>query len=1211
MKDTAIKNAIRRLPQGQIEAGILLNEDFMNCALSSRLKFRQKVYSSRRGIISKWRRYGLSEVCSKCNMLTPLRYMRKSKAESSAHTHILLCKKCREKTAATILPEVPQQSKSLQRLNYMEQRLLAMAQISQFLIDMPSGGPRGQWGRMYITPLKQPRLSSVLENCRLDRHGKIYVHSPNGEFASNARVKYLYRALEKLHRDHRLYKTPDIHDALRRLQQKYEYTRTSHKRKKIELRRQNHSSAATQTQGTPSNPTSNTHVQISSSDSDTEANKNKTDVNRKPGDPEQNNDEHEASSMANIEYTFPEAPTAPFADTQDLGEHKLMANLMTDADVKIFPHLFPTGEHGYNPGMKFADYTRQRLLGADPRFEDCPDYIYFLLETWLKKRISSNTSVRISQQKHSTTTYPTKVLRRQVYTTLRDVPGTQPYVFAKKGVALSMFEQLGTPQWFLTLTCHARQGHILIACIYAKLLRAEHVHKQPLHTKAKQQLAAWVYANYMDDPNYKWHADAEPEQQIKHLQELGIMKKTPDTNITSAHKRQKDENDEENTRGYTANELCNSMPAIVARQFFQHVKRFLRWLSPTSQDPAENSDSAPDTESENHTSAHSSENESSEEASTSKARQDGRRTNTQHARHKWPPPFHVHDYVVRVEWQKRGYPHVHILLWTRERVQPGLLPAQLSADDVKHLTDDEVSCKIQPSTVEDLTDKYICTTSPDRWKNVHLKRNPERADYKCLSSLASLQVHHCNQYCRRHAGNLQYCRFGYPHAAEPRARRRTAKEQWARRVKSSIAVRRHSGTKQEPDPLNGTGTLMGQYNKNILLEWQSSTDLQPICELTMASRYILGYTFKSEEDLVAARRVERLLEQLTETGNPFHQTTYKIAHAATQARTVSTFEACHLLLGYPVVLFSRDHIWIQVGRPQTWTLWVRPQDVRLAIASPDAYANQHTNDLPAAQERYASIQESMPDTVTEIPVEGDDRATLTQRPWKDISFFDYCAGFQRGQSRGANGCPLPRTRPAIVGHRQFSPDTDTEDYYFSKLLLHMVWKTPGDWLKPEDGGRHTSAFARIVSDSQAYPHFMSSICYPSLNNTIGAAREIQRVQATMYLKASIRSSLRGWTLSRFDQDKYKDSIKIMQCLRNRHGRDFAFDAPDNAPSGIANDAFARRCAPHSNLQNIEFRKNIRPHQTPPRNASSSYRQTPATSRSRTRELSWTTSSPLS
>ena len=68
---------------------------------------------------------------------------------------------------------------------------------------MPSGGPRGQWGRMYITPLKQPRLSSVLENCRLDRHGKIYVHSPNGEFASNARVKYLYRALEKLHRDHR------------------------------------------------------------------------------------------------------------------------------------------------------------------------------------------------------------------------------------------------------------------------------------------------------------------------------------------------------------------------------------------------------------------------------------------------------------------------------------------------------------------------------------------------------------------------------------------------------------------------------------------------------------------------------------------------------------------------------------------------------------------------------------------------------------------------------------------------------------------------------------------------------------------------------------------------------------------------------------------------------------------------------------------------
>ena len=1277
MNPTAIKKAINHLPRGQIETGILLNEDFQNCGASSRRQLRQQVYSNRRGIISRWRRYGLSETCPRCRLLTPLRYMQPTKT-ANPHEHVLICKKCREKTSAAVLPAVPPQSNSLRRLNYMEQRLVAMAQVSQYLIDMPSGGPRGQWGRMYITPLKRPRLSSVIENCRLDRHGKVYVHSPNGEVDSHARVRELYHALEKLYRDHRLYKIPEVRAAIRRLQQKNQYARTSHIRKKIKLRRQDRNSATckpmrdTQQQAMCSSP-----VNLSSSDSDAIANDSEANSKTCTANATEKTDERTGKGLAHIEYVFPEAPTAPFADTYDLGEQKLMANLMTDADVKVFPHLFPTGEYGYNPDIKFADYTRQRLLGADQRFEDCPDYIYFLLETWLKKRISSNTSVRISQQKQSSATHPTEALRKQVYTTLRDVPGTQPYVFAKKGVALSMFEQLGTPQWFLTLTCHAKQAHVLIACIYAKLLRGEHAHKQPLNTKTRKKLAAWIYANYMDDPNYKWYANKKPNEQVATMpneketqktphtnntpnekrssntndnagdtadtandackeninhasltnsepekQEADTPKReepkeTPNTNTASEKKRKTDENDNPEAKAYTANELCNSMPAIVARQFFQQVKRFLRWLSPTPQDGAEDSDAEQESENTENASTQSSENNSSDEATTPKTNQYEHQKNAPHARHKWPCPFHVHDYIVRVEWQKRGYPHVHMLLWTQERVQPSLLPTQLSADDVEHLTDDEVADRILPCTVEDLTDKFICTTTPERWKNVHLKRRPERADYKCLSSLASLQAHNCNQYCRRYAGNLQYCRFGYPHAPEPRARRRTAKEQWSRRVKSSIAVRRHPGTKLEPHPLNGIGTLMGQYNKNILLEWQSSTDLQPICELTMASRYILGYTFKSEEDIVAARRVERLLEQFIDSNDPFHQATYKIAHASTQARTASTFEACHLLLGFPVVLFSRDHIWIQTGRPQTWTLWVRPQDIRFAITNPDVYASQHANELPAAQQRYANIQESMPDTITDIPVEADG-ITTTRRPWREISFFDYCAGFQRGQPRGATPGPLPRKRPAIVGHRQFSPDTDTEDYYFSKLLLHHVWKTPGDWLKPEDGGRHTRAFTRIVSDRQTYPHFMSSICYPSLNNTIAAAREIQRVQATMYLKASIRSSLRGWTLSRFDQDKYKDSIQIMQCLRNRNGRDFDFDAPDNVPSGVASDAFAPVEAgeAYNAYHNTPPIATCRPPPLPPhlplsRNASNSCRRMRETSRSHTKGLSWTTSFHLS
>ena len=1138
-----MRRIIANLPKGQTESGILTKQDYQKLAGSNPEDFMLHFYTARNGIIREWTKYGLSEICSGCHMLTPGRQIMRKRSQPKHDSENKFCKNCREKKTDFVLQQVPKQSKWLRKLSYIEQRLIAMAQVSQFLIDMPSAGPRGQWGRMYITALQRPRLSAVLENCRIDKTGNIYVHSPNGQIASPANVRNLYRALEELHARHKLYRTREVQETIQRLQQKAQIKWSKAKARRIAKAR---SQRCTERQ-TPEMPQQDPPHPITVLTDDEEGaprlNRNKPekptiDSNKKDAFPKN------VSDGDDIEFTFPEAPAAPFAETEDLEHHRFMANLMTNADVKVFPHLFPTGQYGYDPNMKFYSYIRQRLLGADDRFERCPDYIYFLLETWLKKRISSNTSVRIAQQRHNCSDTTPDALRRQVYTTLRDVPGTQPYVYAKKGIALNMYAQLGAPQWFLTLTCHAKQRYILLACIYAKLLRQEH-HTNQIRTKQdRRREAAAIYAEYLRDEKYTWDPD-----------ELSQSKKP----------KQSETNEKKERRGFTANELCSSMPAVLARQFFHQVKKFLRWLAPAAKndqtDADEHETNASDQES---SSASTSADEKQQESESSESLDqvsdvDAPTTTKQQPkpkRYKWPPPFRTTDYIVRVEWQKRGYPHVHILLWTDAKAAPDAPDHELTEEDLDHLTDDDVAGKIHPKTVEDLTDKFVSTTSPARWNNIHQKRKPDNAEYKCLGQLAKIQIHHCNQYCRRYAAGSQYCRFGFPHAPEKRARRRSAKEQWSQRVKSSIAVRRHPGLRDKPDDVNGEGRHMAQYNKRILFEWQSSMDLQPICELTMASRYILGYTFKSEEDQNAAKRVENLLQQFQEHKQQLHQATYKIAHAATQARTTSTFEACHLLLGFPVVFFSRDSVWVQVGRPQTWTLWVPRHHEKQALGNPEKYANQHGDQLPAAQARYSHVQQFLADHSTIIPVQNGDSHTSSRHLWRDISFFDFCAGFhQRGQSI-EHYQPVPRTKPAIVGHRNFSPDTETEDYFYSKLMLHLPWTEPGDWLKPEDLNSHTRAFHRIASDTHHYPNFMTSICYPALNNTVQAAKEIQRVQATMYLKASIRSNLRGWTLSRFEQDKYRDSLRIMQSLQERHGKIIEFDTPDTAPSGMPSDIYA-------------------------------------------------------
>ena len=502
------------------------------------------------------------------------------------------------------------------------------------------------------------------------------------------------------------------------------------------------------------------------------------------------------------------------------------------------------------------------------------------------------------------------------------------------------------------------------------------------------------------------------------------------------------------------------------------------------------------------------------------------------------PPFKVLDNVVRIEWQKRGYPHAHILLWADvPDVATNHRPEE-APDDVDW-SDEEQREAAVPTCAEDLSDKYICTKSAHRWRE---DTRVEEGTREANAKLATMIEHKHGPYCGKYT--IGSCRFGFERGPEKRTRRRTPQEQFSSRWKSSLAARRH-----EKDG------LVGQYNMKILRFWRASMDLQVICELTCASRYILGYAFKSEEDMAAKRRMDDIMQGFLQGNgeaslNLTNQQIYKAGHAATQGRTTSTFEAVHLLLGYPVVFFSRDNEWVQVGPPGTWTLSVPQAEEEQALEDPAAFRARFQEDgraTPIAHRWYRELQQNFAEEETEIPVE---RAAPLQCKWKDITFLDFVAGFR---FVGKN-LPVPRRRPAIVGHRNFSPDQLPEEFYYSKLLLHTVWTEPGDWLQEEDCNSHTAAFHRIALDTERYPNFLQSVCFPMLDGTVQAARQLQAFQSVMFLKAKMDTT--GVAHSRADENNYKDSIRIMQALKERHGEDIDFLAPDYVPTGPATDIYA-------------------------------------------------------
>ena len=1008
-----------------------------------------------------WGKFGLSRACEMCRTFTTAKHYRPTKA-----TGKMLCKSCRENNTKLVLPAPAPIPEALQALQPLEQHLIAMGRISQVLLDkLPAGGPSAQWGRMYAVLMEDPLICDVLEGATLEGDGTIFVEGVQGMTASPARLHYVYKALQELKHQHRLYKAnPAVDKVLARM-------------------------AAIQDskspQGRQTGESGGSHSSALGG---------------------QNQQDQAKEAELEVAYLIPKELKAPKPEALDLRKARGISALDDDMDAKFFPHLFPTGTGGWqNQYASFSQYARKRLLGLDMRFESSVPYIMWLLEMHTKKRLSGNINVRIGSQRAPCAKTKYHDGKNQVFAALRDIPGTHPYVFAKKNVALNMYEQLGPPKFFMTLSCHARQPDILVAVISARLLRL----RPDSPPEEIEREAAEILQQYQADESFTWD-------------------------------------------GLSPNQLCNQHPAIVSRQFMHQVSQLMWWLG-AKRDAQTHLDRDADAQDEP---GDKGEDFLRAPATDRAGRHRGVR--------KEDPPFRVLDYIIRIEWQKRGYPHAHILLWVEEWKEPTppqdeekAKQAEAAAfndkDDAKEKqdktapnpdwSDEEAMKKFTPKSAEDWSDKYICTKSPNTWRQSTKVRPRDR---EVNAQLASLVVHYCSEYCgiKTHGS----CRFGFPHGEENRTRRRTSQEKYANsRWKSSLATRRKKSDRN-----------VGQYNIKILRCWRASMDLQVICELTSASRYILGYALKSEQDRECQRRVESIIANLTSGNNDGvglgNQQVYKAAHAALQGRTTSTFEACHLLLGFPVVEFSRDNEWIQVGPPETWTLSVPKHEEKVALGQPDAYRNKKLKQdgyMPVAQKWYREMQVSFGDIEVEVPVEGSQPVTCQ---FKDLIFLDFCAAFK---FIGVD-FPQPRKRPAIVAYRNFSPDQEPEEFYFSRLLLNSVWKEPGDWLQEEDGGSHAAAFRRIARDKDGHPDFLQSRCFPRMDGTLEAARKLQAVQATMYMKAKIHPAhLRdGWANSKVAQENYEDSMKILEALKERYGDDIDFAAPDHVPTGAAGDAFA-------------------------------------------------------
>ena len=281
----------------------------------------------------------------------------------------------------------------------------------------------------------------------------------------------------------------------------------------------------------------------------------------------------------------------------------------------------------------------------------------------------------------------------------------------------------------------------------------------------------------------------------------------------------------------------------------------------------------------------------------------------------------VKDYFYRVEFQQRGSPHTHMLLWVENT--PALE-------------------KNSEAEIVQFVDQYLTCSG----------------DNKETANLVNWQTHKHSRTCRNKGKPI--CRFGFPLPPLPRTMllyplaedvekykkkykelqkvmneykdtvdmtfeeflEKVAKmnfEDYIRCIKSSLNAPKVF-LKMKPNEMR-----INLFNGKILLAWKANLDIQIVLEPYDWSSYIVGFLSKSQRGMRAqldatAKKARKgnfdLKKQVRHIGNVF-----------SNCVEVSAQEAVYLALQIPLTKCTRDIVFINTSTPEERIFLLKPKSV--------------------------------------------------------------------------------------------------------------------------------------------------------------------------------------------------------------------------------------------------------------------------------------------
>ena len=222
------------------------------------------------------------------------------------------------------------------------------------------------------------------------------------------------------------------------------------------------------------------------------------------------------------------------------------------------------------------------------------------------------------------------------------------------------------------------------------------------------------------------------------------------------------------------------------------------------------------------------------------------------------------------EYQSRGAPHYHVLLWIKDAPVIGVDPEHV----VTEWIDKRISCHI-----------------PDEKGSPELHR-----------LVTKYQLHRCSNYCRRKkkygSAYVTHCKFGFP--------REVVDDTVLNNVEDSLKSRSKVYHLQR-----GVGEeRVNDYNPLLLYLWKANLDIQYVADSSLAlAHYVTAYITKAEKS-----HMQELWEDISEQES-LYKKLWSFGVRSLRSRECGLYEAADILLGEHLYEKSDAVQWISVERP--------------------------------------------------------------------------------------------------------------------------------------------------------------------------------------------------------------------------------------------------------------------------------------------------------